>query len=123
MQISSKSGKSNTVIINGQTYVGSNIKIDNNQVYIDGKLQTQSLTGPITVTVHGDCGSLNTLSGDVVIQGNVTGNVVSTSGDIDIKGSVSGNINTVSGDVSVLRPHTEKISTISGDINVKKSRD
>ena len=113
----------NTVTINGETYSGYNIKIDNNQVYVDGKLQTQSLTGAIIVTVNGDCSSLNTISGDVVIQGNVTGNVVSTSGDVDIKGSVSGNINTVSGDVSVSRPHTEKINTISGDINVKKSRD
>lgn len=109
----------NTVTINGQTYSGYNIKIDNNQVYVDGKLQTQSLSGPITVTVNGDCASLNTVSGDVVIQGNVSGNVVSTSGDVDIKGSVSGNINTVSGDVSVSKHHSEKINTISGDIIIK----
>lgn len=113
-----KSNKS-TVQINGVTYTGQNVTINNDKVVVDGVVQKQSLAGPITVTVHGSCESLSTTSGDVYVNGN-SGSVTSVSGDIDVVGNVEGAIKTVSGDVSVRRTHTNNISTISGDIQVYK---
>lgn len=37
----------NTVTINGETYSGYNIKIDNNQVYVEGNINT--ISGDINV--------------------------------------------------------------------------
>lgn len=108
------SGKS-TISINGKTYTGNSVKISNNKVYIDGKLQDTedakeiniSVSGNIKnlsvdacdkVDVTGDIGTLKTMSGDVDIEGNVTGSIKTMSGDVDC-GNVGGNISTMSGDI------------------------
>lgn len=114
-----KNSKS-TVTINDVVYSGRSVTINGDKVVVDGVVQQQSLVGPITVTVNGDCESVSTLSGDIKVTGNV-GSVTATSGDIDIEGSVEGSLKSVSGDIKVSRPHTNSISTVSGDIIVKKS--
>lgn len=113
-----KNNKS-TVQINGISYTGKNVTINGDKVVVDGVIQTQSLAGPITVTVQGSCDSVSTASGDIYINGN-SGRVTATSGDIDVIGNVEGSIQTVSGDVNVRRTHTNNISTVSGDIRVYK---
>lgn len=100
--------------INGRSFFGKNISINNNKIIIDGKDVTpDSKEISITVegnieklsvdvcnelTVTGDVGKINTMSGDVDISGNVTGNIETMSGDVHC-GNVGGNIKTMSGNV------------------------
>lgn len=72
--------------------VTSSIKIN-----VNGNINNlTSSTGDIYCN---NTGSIETVSGDVNISGNVSGAVKSISGDIKVKGNVRGNVNTVSGDI------------------------
>jgi hypothetical protein len=91
--------------INGKTYVGNNIQINNNQVIIDGVVQKQDgISGVVEVKVEGDIGSLK-VTGSATVNGNVKGSVDAggsvkcgnVSGDVDAGGSV--NCGSVGGDV------------------------
>ena len=53
-----------------------------------------------SVVVTGDVTQVNNKSGDITINGNVSGNVNNVSGDIKVKGNVTGSAHTVSGDIS-----------------------
>jgi DUF4097 and DUF4098 domain-containing protein YvlB len=102
------------VNIDGRDFTGGrNVVIKDNEVWIDGVKQHGTLTGPVSVTVHGDvlsidgpatsvevagtCGTVKTMSGDVRC-GDVTGDVGTMSGDITC-GNVRGNVKTISGDI------------------------
>lgn len=100
------------VVINGKSYTGNNVTVNNDQVFIDGQLVSSSqpaitieVTGDVeklettsgNVTVNGDAGEVKTVSGGVRC-GHVMGNATSTSGNIRCH-YVNGNIHTVSGDV------------------------
>lgn len=106
------------VIVNGKSYQGSNITVNNNNVIIDGEtINFDKDLKKIDITVNGDIenltvdycdtlkvdgnvkSSLNTISGDVEVTGDVNGNISSVSGDIKCK-DVKGSIKTVSGDIS-----------------------
>lgn len=99
--------------INGVTYSGRNISIQNGIVNVDGDVKTQTLVGPVNVVVNGnverltsetgkvtanDVGSISTGSGDVVCK-SVSGSVSTGSGDVKC-GKVNGSIKTGSGDIS-----------------------
>jgi len=104
-----------TVNIDGHSYSGQNVSINNGKVVIDGVVQEQSLIGPVTVIVTGDieslasgsgnvdvtgnCGSVSTMSGDFTGRGNVTGNVKTMSGDVRVTGHIGGDVETMSGDI------------------------
>lgn len=109
------SSSKSTITVNGKTYHGNSVKVNNNKVYIDGVLQDTedakeiniAVSGNIKnltvdacdkVEVTGDIGTLKTMSGDVEIEGNVTGSIKTMSGDVDC-GTVGGDISTMSGDV------------------------
>lgn len=109
MNVSMKNGK---VIIDGREFSGRSIQIKNDRVIVDGVTVDGSLSGPISVVIHGDverleaidsvtvtggCGSVRTVSGDVQC-GQVSGDVQTVSGDVNC-GPVTGNVKTVSGDV------------------------
>lgn len=108
--------------VNGRTITltGRNVVINDGELWVDGvkveddtdddrkvvyrdvivegncdSVQTDS--GNVSVRV--DSGSINTLSGDVTVHGDVDGNVKTMSGDVEC-GSVSGSVGTMSGDVS-----------------------
>ena len=110
------------VIINGKTFTYTGrLTVINGKFYVDGKEVTDweslakdqkhidiKVEGDIdrlqvdecdSVTIMGNCNSVETISGDVEIGGNVDGDVESVSGDIDISGNVSGDVKTVSGNV------------------------
>ncbi len=53
-----------------------------------------------SVVVTGDVTQVNNKSGDITVNGNVSGNVNNVSGDIKVKGNVTGSAHTVSGDIS-----------------------
>lgn len=103
----------NRIVIDGLEFKGSNVSIVNGKVTVDGITQDGDLTGPISVTIHGDVNSLENHAGNVTAQnvgeistgsgdikcGNVGGTIRTGSGDVEC-GSVGGNIRTGSGDVT-----------------------
>lgn len=59
------------------------------------------LNSVASVVVTGNVSQINNKSGDITVNGNVSGNVNNVSGDIKVKGNVTGKIaHTVSGDIS-----------------------
>ena len=102
--------------INGKVYYGNNVTINNNKVYIDGKLQDTGEDKQINIVVEGDVTELKVdACNEVKILGN-SGSISTVSGDVNIKGGVSGNVTTVSGDVSC-GSIGGSVKTVSGDIN------
>lgn len=105
---------SSRVVINGKSFMGNDIQINNGKVYVDNFQLSGVLSSPIKVEVHGNVEYLETGSGDVdarsigkiktgsgdVTCGDVIGNITTGSGDVEC-GRVSGNISTGSGDVSI----------------------
>ena len=108
-----------TVVINGKTYRGNgNVSIINGKILLNGKPveDLESIDEKvINITVNGDvdkidvdaCNSIDvkgnvdvvkTMSGDVEVHGDVTGDVKTMSGDIDC-GNVGGNASSMSGDI------------------------
>lgn len=99
---------------------GKSISINNDNVYIDGKLvkldgelaeaktfnivvegNVESVDGSFTtVVVNGDAQKVKTMSGDATIMGSVNGDVGTMSGDVRVKGQVKGNVKTMSGDIT-----------------------
>lgn len=103
------------VTINGKTYIGNNIIVSNGKIMIDEKNVTSD-DKVIIITVNGNIDSLKVdTCNKLGIIGNVT-NVNTVSGDVDINGNVSGSIQTVSGDVKC-KNVGGSINTLSGDIN------
>jgi hypothetical protein len=119
--------------INGKSYSGNNVVINNNQVIIDGKnvtdehkdsktinivvngnLNTLDVDVAETVTVNGDAGSVEVVNGNINC-GNVKGGVKTVNGDVEA-GYVEGGISTVNGDVEADTVHGEVKST-NGDIS------
>lgn len=105
-----------SVTINGKTYIGNNIIVSNGKIMIDEKNVTSD-DKVINITVNGNIDSLKVdTCNKLEIIGNVT-NVNTVSGDVDINGDVSGSIQTVSGDVKC-KNVSGSINTLSGDINL-----
>ena len=103
------------IIINGKSYQGNSIVINNGKIIIDGKEAETPNDKVIQITVQGDIekldvdncnkidvtgnvGSAKTLSGDIKVIGDVNGSVQTLSGDV-VCGKVQGSINTMSGDI------------------------
>ena len=102
-----------TVFVNGVSYKGNTVSIKNGVVTIDGVRQDGSLQqGPVNVVVSGDVQSLSAVN-NVTINGDC-GDVDTISGDIYC-GNVDGNVESVSGNVFAQIIHG-KVKTISGDI-------
>ena len=101
--------KNSIIKINGETYVGSSIKIiiDDKEIIINDKI--------INIECSGDCASISTISADVTIIGTCN-TVKSTSGDINVNGTVIGEITSISGDIKCKSINNSTIKTISGDI-------
>ncbi|PSV00954.1 hypothetical protein [Photobacterium kishitanii] len=105
----------NNVIINGQSYsVAKEITVFGSGIYVDGKKQPEKIYGDMTVIVHGDVKSMNTVNGNV--KANNVRTITTTSGNIKAK-NVAGNIETVSGDVSC-GDVSGSVSSISGKITL-----
>jgi len=105
-----------TITINGTTFSGKNITIDDNSVIVDGVV-TQDISNEkdILIMIDGNVESVKTISG--YIKAENVGKVKTTSGDIKCK-NVSGNVSTVSGDISCLSVG-KTTKTVSGDIYYK----
>ena len=104
--------------INGVSYPDGNISIKNNQVFINGVLQTgkEVESKTINIVIEGDSGdlvidSINSLK----IKGN-SGYVETTNGTVSIEGSVSGNVRTTNGTVNC-RAISGSVKTTNGSVN------
>lgn len=107
-----------SVTINGKKYIGNNIVIFNGKIMIDGSNITSD-EKVFNITVNGNIDSLKVdTCNKLEIIGNVS-NINTVSGDVDINGDVSGSIQTVSGDVSCGNVGGS-LNTISGDISYNK---
>lgn len=105
--------RGNSITVNGTTYTGGSIHINGDQVIIDGVVQSQILTGPISLVVNGDCGDIDAGAGDIKITGNA-GKIRTGSGDVEC-GDVSGSVQAGSGDVHCTTIGGS-VQTGSGDI-------
>lgn len=104
MSISSSNGK-NKITINGKAInvEGSNITMQNGNVYVDGKLVEGGLSGEVTIKFEGDLANLKS-DGSVAVHGNVNGDARAggslSCGDIGQDARAGGSLNckTVNGD-------------------------
>lgn len=124
----------NRISINGDLVGGRSITILNGKIFVDGKDVTPDakeikieINGNMDrlqidhcqeVRVTGNIGALTTGSGDVYIEGNVTGSVQTASGDVEC-GSVGGSVQTASGDVDA-EAVSGTVTTVSGDISHRR---
>lgn len=123
------------IIINGKSYTGSSISINNNRIIINGnqinedsKVINITIDGNIDsldvdycekVVVNGFVNKLSTTSGDVEC-GNVNQTVKTVSGDIEC-GNVGGDVSSTSGDIKAQNINGS-VKTLSGDIKYVKDR-
>jgi hypothetical protein len=104
------------IIINGKTFQGNSVIINNGKIIIDGKEAQMPDDRIIQITVQGNIekldvdacnkievtgntGSIKTINGDIRVLGDVNGSIQTMSGDVNCGGKVSGSINTMSGDI------------------------
>ncbi len=116
------------VTIDGKTFSGRNIQINNSKVIIDGVVQDGELVGDVNITVEGDVESIENSCGNVIarnvgdiktasgrVKCEVVGrSVVTVSGDVNC-GNVEGSVKTASGDVEC-KDIKGSVNTVSGDI-------
>ena len=100
--------------INGKSFFGRNIIVNGN-ISIDGVVVAEN-TPVIKLEILGECESVSTMSGDVVVHG-AAKTINTKSGDVDCH-SVFGNVSTMSGDVTC-SDITGSVSTMSGDVHCK----
>lgn len=108
------------VIVNGKSYQGSNITVNNNNIIIDGEtINFDKNLKKIDISVHGNIENLSVDFCDTLkVEGNVNNSLTTISGDVKIVGDVNGNISTVSGDVDC-KSVKGSVKTVSGDISNK----
>lgn len=109
------------VVINGHSYIGNNIRVNGNDVYIDGQKVTQDTSNnqPIHISIEGNCDNLSLGQGQVEVHGNVEKLSV-TSGDAKVNGN-SDEVSSVSGDI-VINGDCNTAKTVSGDISARTIR-
>lgn len=108
------------ISINGATFKGKNIQVRDNKVYLDGKLQPISKdTKIVNIVVNGDINSIEVdVCENIEVSGNAT-DIQTVNGDVKIEGQVGGNIKTVNGDVKTKGSILGGVKTVNGDIKSK----
>lgn len=104
-----------TINVNGRTYIGRNLTITDDRVFIDGK-PVDVEEKQITVSIVGNVVNLHS-SAEVSVIGDV-GEIVSSSGSIMCH-DVKGGIQTTSGNVSCCDVYAD-ISTRSGNVTASE---
>lgn len=107
------------VTISGSTVsgnvAGSNLTISGGRVIVDGvEVSDIANVGPVTIIVEGSIESLKLTAGAVTVNGDV-GECQTVSGDIKVAGQIAGNCKTTSGDIEALAIHGS-CKSVSGDI-------
>ena len=125
--------KMSSIIINGKSYIGSQVSVNGNKITINGtnvthdtKIVNISIEGDVDyvtadycekIIVKGNVKTVCTTSGDIECH-DVAGDVKLTSGDVQC-GNIGGSVQTVSGDVKA-ENISGSVKTLSGDIKYKK---
>jgi len=109
----------NTVQINGVIITSrGNISVSNGKITVDGVDVTPDVK-EITIIVNGNTDKINVdACNQITITGKV-GDIKTMSGDVDVNGDVSGSISTMSGDVDCGNVGGI-VKSMSGDIKFKK---
>lgn len=90
--------KGGITIVNGVSYSGNNIRIENGVLTIDGVRQKQIMDHEVHVNVQGDAEHIDAGSGSVRVAGNAM-RISTGSGSIKC-GDVDGSVKTGSGSIS-----------------------
>lgn len=107
-----------SIEVNGVKYTGNNVSVRNGKVTIDGVVQADHSKEPrIMIYVTGDCETVQSSDGDIIINGDVSGDVQSTNGDIEAE-NVTGKVTTTNGDVECWDVGGD-VTTTNGDIRHK----
>lgn len=112
--------KGGTTTINGVSYQGSNIRIENGILTIDGKRPSQVMDHNISIQVNGDVESIDAGSGRVTVAGNAT-NISTGSGNVKC-GDADGNVQTGSGNITC-KNIKGSVRTGSGNISCESQND
>lgn len=98
-----------SVTVNGQKVKasrGQNVQL-RLVAFADGKEIDQQFVCPPTskfeVRVQGGVGGISTMSGDVIVDGSVSGAVTTMSGNVTVTGDAFGGVSTMSGPVNTSR--------------------
>lgn len=110
--INGKSYNGNNITIkNGDIIIdGNNIEIDskNINIIVNGDIDKLDITSCNSLEIKGDVNSIKTTSGDINC-GNIKGDVNTISGDIKVDGNIYGNTKTVSGDIKYKKVENKDI--------------
>ena len=95
----------NQVSINGKTYTapdGCSITVINNKAYVNGKLLEDFNDWKeknIQIKIEGNCNEIKADVGNIIVNGDVNGNVSSDTGNINVKNNIGGNTITDCGNI------------------------
>jgi cytoskeletal protein CcmA (bactofilin family) len=112
------------VTVNGVTIPGRTISMTNGVLFVDGKRYEEkegeagAVVGcrELTIVINGNVrGSVSTSSGNVRVTGNCE-TAKSASGNVEIEGDVSGSVSSMSGDVRVEGKVSGSASSMSGRV-------
>jgi len=91
-----------SVSINGCTYIGKTVVIENDIVYVNNKKCLKSnILGPVNITLNGDANTVSTVNGNINIGQNVNGSITSVNGNITVKGIVKKDLHSTNGNIRV----------------------
>lgn len=113
--LASFTATSGTITINGKTYSGNNVIVNNGNVIVDGNNVSVGDTHEINIKVTGNIDSLKVASCNSCVVNGSVGSLESTSGNVKV-GDVSGNVKTVSGNVYANQVNGS-VHTVSGNIS------
>lgn len=118
------------VTVNGVAIPGRTISMTNGVLFVDGKRYEEkegeagAVVGcsELTIVINGNVrGSVSTSSGHVKVSGNCE-TAKSVSGDVEIDGNVTGSVSSMSGDVRVTGKVSGSASSMSGRVTTGASR-
>lgn len=95
----SSSSSSATVVINGRSYSGRTVEIRHNKVFVDGKEADTEGIKNVIITVTGDLGSLHADNCEHVVVHGQVGSVKTMSGNVQCE-AVAGDVETMSGNIT-----------------------
>ncbi len=100
------------IVINGKSYKGNSLQINDNEILIDGRrVDDQEDQKVINITVDGNIDTLNVDSCDKLEITGDCGNVTSKNGDIQISGNIDGDVTNKNGNIMC--------RNVSGDVETK----
>lgn len=107
------------IVIDGIVYTSDTIKTlynEHGNICADGKTIIHTNSSPhFYISIDGDTKSVTTISGDININGQISGSVQTISGDVNTTSDIKGKVDTTSGDVFA-RVIDKEVSTVSGDV-------